>query len=766
MTHALHHKTGGAIVRPVENAAEWSWAAEVVYSCVCGACFAAQRWRWVDAESQPQLAQMLRRSGPIMGECPSCHRPAEGQGAWIELRPAAESAALILGAQLRAEVLPALQQHLRDLEARPEQARAWLLQPTITFLGASESRPAEDTVPNALLPPMAAASPTPRATPLPAPVASPASSAPVPRASPAPVSSPMPAAAPIPAPPVWSPPPDIQRAARGELDMIDGVVVVRLHLDDATARAWSSAPIDVRPIHLRDLGYPLLGVRVVAAIDGEAAVIDGLIDVGDVEAHEVFGRLAEAFRLDLVIHGARGSTALRRELASPGLERNAALCLESASALLAGSEFAADAFIRASERLAEMTVDERLRPAEAPLDAAALDHLDTAAVAAAAIDQLEEASGRENLTHLLEVDGLPLGDYEALRKHILSAAVEYGLCPPSRFWRRILIPEVGENAQAIVNRLARTRGAEVGGELSPQAASENWYRLRELCDRKRVNYPPELRAALDEGGGGRPLGRRRSQQPPMVASGEIGGPSPAPPSAPAVSSRSRLAKATEIIESNPSVDQIMNVIRAMEEFEDHEILAILPALSELGPIAAPALVEQLRSSRREIRQSAAILLGLARDGRAVDGLAGALLAESTNVWRDIARALGNYGPRVVGSLCELVRHIDAGGRERAITRVARAMAEVILSDGNTRGGPGRHAVEALVDVQDPSISSAATRALATLGDVSSAGEEIRGERPLAEDTAVRGFARRAYEAITTPELDIVVEEDVEEVEIG
>ncbi|MEZ4454700.1 MAG: hypothetical protein R3B09_34940 [Nannocystaceae bacterium] len=747
----------------MENAAEWSWAADVVYSCVCGACFAAQRWRWVDAEAQPQLAQMIRRSGPIMGQCPACRRPAEGQGAWLELHPAAEGAELLLGPQQRGEIVASLKRHLQDLEERPDFARAWLLQPVITFLGVEGRPPAEDTVPNAVLP-VAPAAPVPaRVTPIPA-----AIPAPLPAAK----SAPMAAAAPAPAPP-FRPPPgpvEIQRAANGELDVIDGVIVVRLHLDDATARAWATAPIEARPIHFRDLGYPLLGVRVVATMDGGDAVIDGLIDVGDVEAHESFARLAEAFRLDLVIHGARGSTALRRELVSPGLERNAALCLESASALLAGSEFAPDAFLQASERLDGMSSVDRLRRAEVPLEIGAYEDLRTAVATAEAVDHLDHASGRENLTHLLEVDGLPLAEYESIRKHVLSAAVEYGICPPSRFWRRILIPEVGENAQAIVGRLARTRGAEVGGELPPELASENWYRLRELCDRKRVRYPAELQGALDDGGG-RPLGRRRSQQPPMVASGEIGGPSPAPapPAASASSSslgRSRLAKATELIESGPTPEQVIHVIRAMEEFDDHEILAILPALSELGPIAVPALVEQLRSGRREIRQSAAILLGLARDGRAVEPLCHALLGESTNVWRDIARALGNYGPRVVGSLCELVRHVDAPSRDRAITRVARAMAEVILSDGNTRGGPGRHAVEALVDVQDPSISSAATRALATLGDVSSAGEEIRGERPLAEDTAVRGFARRAYEAITTPELDIVVEEDVEEVEVG
>ena len=86
--------------------------------------------------------------------------------------------------------------------------------------------------------------------------------------------------------------------------------------------------------------------------------------------------------------------------------------------------------------------------------------------------------------------------------------------------------------------------------------------------------------------------------------------------------------------------------------------------------------------------------------------------------------------------------------------IARAMSEVVISDGDDEGGPGRVAVEALVDVGDPALSGSAREALATLKDVRSAGEMARGERPLDEDTVVRGFSRLAYEAITVPEMEV------------
>lgn len=711
----------------MKNLAEWSWAEDVVYACGCGATFAAKRWRWVDAEAEPALAASIRSDGTIVGECPACHSPAVGQGAWLELRPAAQEATLILWPHQRAQVIELLREHLRVLGERPAFARTWILQPELAFHGGAVTR---DT---AKEPPPVGPAPAAGGTP---------TWAPVPPAS------------------------EIEWAASGELDLIDDVVVVRLHLNDSTVQVWSEASIEARPVLLRGHGYPLLGVRLVANYLGERAVIDGLIDVGDVEAHEIFARLAQGFNLTLTIHGQRGRAALTRTIEAAGCERNAALCLESASSLLASGEFAADAFLVACGHLAVLGVGERLEPA--PVVMAHGDHreLTTAAEAWAALDHLDRASSRENLTRLLEIDGLALAEYEQIRRTVLSAAVEFGLTPASRFWRRILIPEVGPDAAAIVQRLARTRARGRGGDLSPEAALENWYRMKDLADRKRVAHPKELTDALAVDAGGkssRPLGRRRSKQPPMVASGFIGetvvASTPAPPAPPA--GRSRLAQATDVLEGVPTLEELNGVILSMEEFDADEILALLPALAELGSSVTPAMIERLRSPRREVRQSAAILLGLARDGRALEQLCRGLLSEETNVWRDIARALGNFGPRAVGPLCDLVKRVDVGRRDHAANRVARALAEVVLSDGDIRGGPGRHSVEALVDVQDPSIASAATHALATLSDVNSAGEEIRGERPLAEDTAVRGFARRAYEAITTPELDILVEDDFE-----
>jgi len=85
------------------------------------------------------------------------------------------------------------------------------------------------------------------------------------------------------------------------------------------------------------------------------------------------------------------------------------------------------------------------------------------------------------------------------------------------------------------------------------------------------------------------------------------------------------------------------------------------------------------------------------------------------------------------------------------------MAEVVIAEG----GPdsiARDTLETLAQSSETEVALAANRALATLHDVSLAGAQVRGERSLSDVTQIRGFARRAYEAITVPELDILDEE--------
>ena len=157
-----------------------------------------------------------------------------------------------------------------------------------------------------------------------------------------------------------------------------------------------------------------------------------------------------------------------------------------------------------------------------------------------------------------------------------------------------------------------------------------------------------------------------------------------------------------------------------------------------------------------MRQAAVILLGMAAPTEVIDPLIHHLVREPTTVWVDVARALGAQGTNALDALADHL--VDSGDDAEVLGRVSRAMAEVAVAFGTS----GRKRVESMADNDmQPLVATAARRALATLGDVTESGAQIRGELPLPEVTEVRGFARRAYEAITIPEVEILDEVELE-----
>ncbi len=809
---------------------EWSWSVEVPYACACGAYTPVTRWRWVEAEARPALARQLRSHGPLVGTCSGCQQPAAGGGAWLELSPGQQQATLVLAAQQRGEVLEALQSHLTQLRERPGQVRAWLVQPRLAF-GTDLPADAADAADAAVAADVASQASMADVRPPAKPVAQ-AMARPV-------MATPM-IAAPVMATPVSTTPgpgEPVQRALVCDLSLEAGGVTVRATLDDPTLRMWSTATVTARPVLLRGLGYPLLGVRLVTTHLGEPAVIDAVVDVGEAHTSESFMRLAQEFRVQLHLHGDTGEVV--RALEAENLARNAAICLESAQAQLGAGEFPPDAYRTARESLAGMSAKQRVEPARQTLVEGSYRHIASPAEALAALERVDQVSRKDNLARLLEVDGLPIGEYEAMRKSVLAAALEFGLVAPARFWRRTLGAEMVRDAADWISRLVTSRSAWVarGDDLTPEQAEQAWRAIADLCQHHEVPAPPELTRILGSTRGDSPgrsglhvvasegprpsaargpttitaPGRvpsapqpaavsrvpsspvrvaetrapepvrsepapagprtpgmprpRRSLQPAVAVSGEIGG-GIARPSATARTSEIRpeavVPETRSVTGGGDPKQRVARVLAILggakpgealpllAELDDDDLLAVLPPLAEVGGRLVPELLERLESPRRPLRQAAAIVLGLARDRRAIDPLTAQLGTEPSAVWVDIAKALGNFGPRVVGPLCALLRGAAPEEKEALAQRVARTLAELVVSDGDAPGGAGRLAVENLLEVADPSVSSAARRALATLAEVRG---EATGVGTGAEDREIRRFSTRAYEAITTPELD-------------
>lgn len=552
---------------------------------------------------------------------------------------------------------------------------------------------------------------------------------------------------------------------------LDDIVSFRVRVPAEELGQWEGARLSARPIHLRGRGYPLVGVRVVGSYMGQVGCIDAVVDVGSTLASDIFRRLSERF--EVTLHLEHGSRDVSRTIRAEGLEPNAALCVESARGILARGEYPPQEFDKARRALESEPSDVRLSPPEVTIAQGAYQHIIGAREAVAALEHLERVSQKDTLARLLEVDGLPMAEYDAIRRRVLEGSLVHGLAAPRRFWRRLVASGLARDLDDYAKRLAENRAEFEGteGDLDEEGANEAWQAIHELCRRKDIPPPPELRRALDlpeppPVARQRPPARRQASG--EIRSGEISsGTQPSlPPIAPATPLGSRLRNpgqrlraATEVLQGRASPDDLAQVIDALEEFETSDLLALLPDLAELGLRAVPGLVAKLRSERREVRQAAVILLGMSREPGAMQRLSEHLVWEPTSVWLDVARALGWYGTAAIRSLCQLLRQETATPREQlAIDRVARALAEIAVAQGSG-GDPqtGRDAVRALADAADPRVSTAARRALASLPEVSASGAQIRGEIPLSEVTEIRAFARRAYEAIMVPELEVEAE---------
>jgi hypothetical protein len=679
------------------------WREEVLFACACGALHVVSRVRAVEADDEAELVAALLASGPFVGVCPSCGAAAQGQAPWLRVERRAARAVLVIPPARRGEVTAILQDHLRWIERTPQPWGHYALSPQLEF-AAEPVVHREPPQPGA---PLEARGDS-RVTPFEALVEDSTE-----------LGTPV-----------------------GRLELEDGRVLLRTRVPSRQRQRWVEAQLDVRPVLLRGHGHPLVGVRVVGWHTGESGCIDGLLDPASVEAGDVFRALASGMVVHLCLEG--GSMPVERSVAGVGLERNAGLCLESGRGLLAGGDHPPDSFGRALEASHATPLAARLERQEPTLVRDAYRHLVGAQETLAALDHLDLVSSTERLAALLEVEGLPFPEYDAIRTRVLDAALQLGLAAPRRFWRRIvssgMVPDLGAYAAVLARNRARCVAA--GEDLDEDAQTAAWWRIHALCERKGLRPPAELREAL----GLPPADDERSRG--ATASGEIGGGTP-PLEAQLQDPDTRLAAAIRLLESKPTDHVVTLVLDAFDEMDTEEIISLLPHLgSDCTRIAKP-LVGRLSSGRREVRQAATIILGLAAVQDTLRPLAEQLIKEPTAVWVDVARSLGGFGAAAVPVLEE--RLVAAGGNAGVVTRVARALAEVAISGATG----GEEAVRvASVEAGDASMRAAARRALATRDDVTVAGAQVRGELPLSEVTQVRSFSRRAHEVLSAQEIEL------------
>src|SRR5262249_17391482 len=108
-----------------------------------------------------------------------------------------------------------------------------------------------------------------------------------------------------------------------------------------------------------------------------------------------------------------------------------------------------------------------------------------------------------------------------------------------------------------------------------------------------------------------------------------------------------------------------------------EAVRVIAGVVQFGQAAQAALIAGLTSSKAYLRHGCALALALARSDEATRAVIGLLVSEPTELWHEIARAIGQIGaPALVWLARDVVDH-PAGSDER----IAWAMAHVAASGG-------------------------------------------------------------------------------------
>jgi hypothetical protein len=179
-----------------------------------------------------------------------------------------------------------------------------------------------------------------------------------------------------------------------------------------------------------------------------------------------------------------------------------------------------------------------------------------------------------------------------------------------------------------------------------------------------------------------------------------------------------------------------------------EAVRVLPGVVSFGERAVSHLTDGLRSRKAFLRQGCALALGVLRSADGIEPLCDLLLAEPTDVWREVARAIGEIGAGAVMTLAARIREtngVNGAGDGQVSGDQKRERISWALAHVAARGA--RSPVESLAEGHDPTAGQVARRALELTGTARSNDQEVRGGPAPRDQTVNRAFSRRFFEAL-------------------
>lgn len=353
--------------------------------------------------------------------------------------------------------------------------------------------------------------------------------------------------------------------------------------------------------------------------------------------------------------------------------------------------------------------------------------------------------------YLVCARGYPLVRWHQLRRSALARAIAWGLWPGAELADIAVSEGLARSRRELVGQLERNfeqlRHDPGAFDLDAEAAADNASALASEAAVQGVHI-----ARLDPHVRARAIASDRA----AAVSGAIGA-TPGPHLA-AYSTEALIAE-LESDEAVPRAELALAICdrpearhdpraaRAVVEAAAHvgriEAVRILARTVKLGAVAKPALLDGVTSNKSYVRHGCALALALMHADDATQAVIELLLAEPTEMWREVARAIGRIG---TPALIPLSSQVGALGEAGAAVheRAAWAMAHI--------GARGGNPALATLAAGQSIVAPIATRALTLVALASD--DRIREPSPGAATSAAErdltvnhAFSRQFFDAL-------------------
>ncbi len=517
-------------------------------------------------------------------------------------------------------------------------------------------------------------------------------------------------------------------------------------------------------LQLRVLLHRLPTYPVVTIAVGSAAAMDGaggdpepyafLFDVRDSDDAAVLDVLGRRFHLELSVCS-RDYEPLKKRTVTAGLAENVRYAVSTARDELGRIDPAERSFTRAVIAFSDPGYDRygRQHPQRRAFRDEDLGDLDSLPGVLRAVATARHFSRPEHEDYLLLLRGYPLKLWYEQRRRVIRRAIECGIWMGPSLARMAVRDGMVRSRKQLISELQRgftavTRDPDVA--LDDDTIRENWEALRREASALGLAGGDVLTSAP------RAASISSSKQPLVsgtISNSASGAPSRRRPAAP-TPGRARpeeldTAELVALLEDDegrrlPAALELARrretgavgaVFASLLRMTRKEAVEVMGAAVTFGPAAVPYLVEGMSARKAFLRQGCALALGMLGTEEAVEALSDAVVTEPTDIWTEIARAIGEVGPPAVMSVVSRLR----GRSEDARPRVAWALAHIA-------GRGGRQPVQTLAQGRDPVAAEVARSALELVDRAQGDDAAVRGEATPRDQTVNRAFSRKFFQA--------------------